>query len=204
MDREELSERVFALERDLSRLDDKLDKLLEKLGRQGDGLQTLEDSLTRLHQGEEALRQAIGLSPDAGTGDRGFLDEMDDSILRLEDYLLALGERVQRVLLMLQDHKALLDDVNDSVAGQSQRDRLRLELDIMMNAISILAIAGVEIDPAIPAELDELRHAVREDQAEVEALQQRKMALDLRLAGEVKRYDLAQLYAGRKQLPGYG
>lgn len=199
-----MAERVFALERDRKRLDEKLDALLVALEKQGDVFRELEEATARHREQEAVFRDALGLAPDATSGERGVLEEMDDSILRLEDYLLAVGERVGRLLQMLQDHKALLDDVSESVQGKGRRDRMRLELDIMMNSVSILAMAGIEIDPAIPMELDELRAAVREGETELEGILRRKLDLDRRLAGEVKRYDLDALYGRKKQLPGYG
>ncbi len=81
---------------------------------------------------------------------------------------------------------------------------MRLELDIMMNSISILAMAGIEIDPSIPAELDELRKSVLDGAVELEGLRERKKELNRRLEGEIKRYDLDKLFARRKDIPGYG
>ncbi len=192
------------MEQSLARLERQLERLLVKLEKQEERLTGLSEQMQSRRERERLLTEALGLKSDAKVGDRGTLDDMDDSILRLEDYLLALGERVQKILSMLQDHRELLDDVQRSVLGKGRRDRMRLELDIMMNSISILAMAGIEIDPSIPAELDELRKAVLDTGEELEKLRRKKRDLNRRLEEGIKRYDLDKLFSKRKQIPGYG
>jgi chromosome segregation ATPase len=199
-----MRERVQSLEKEVKRLERGLNRLSLKLEKQGEVLKTLSREMGKRQKREEILMAALGLGPRSKVGDRGFLEDLDDSILRLEDYLLAMGERVQRILTMLQSHREFLDKVNESVLRMGQRERMRLELDIMMNSVSILAMAGIEIDPAIPSELEELRREVAEGSTELERLKRRKEELDRRLEAEIKRYDLSLLFSGKKNIPGYG
>ncbi len=200
----DLKERVYTLERDVKRLEKGLGKLALKLEKQTDLLKGLGKKMDTRHRREKVLMAALGIKPTSKVGDRGTLEEIDDSILRLEDYLLAMGERVQRILEMLQGHKEFLDRVSEGIVKSGQRERMGLELDIMMNSISILVMAGIEIDPSIPAEVDELRRSVRNDSEDLKGLRNRKKLLEERLEGEIKRYDLSQLFASRKEIPGYG
>ncbi|MFQ6013662.1 MAG: hypothetical protein ACE5LS_08505 [Thermoplasmata archaeon] len=198
-----VEERVFALEKDFRRFEGKLDRLLVKLDKERSVRQDLGREMTRRRKAEEVLREALGLGPRAKVGDRGVLVEMDDSILRLEDFLLQLGERVQRILAMLQGHKEFLDKVSQSVIGHGLRERTRLELDIAMNTISILTVAGLRIDPAIPTEMERLRRALLEDDEGLEEIRRRKAELDRRLEGEIKQYDVGRLFDPESDVPGY-
>ncbi len=200
----DVKERVFALEKDFKRLEKRLERLVLKLDKQGGQFKSLAKEMKVRQKREEVLMTALGIEPKSKVGERGLIEDMDDSILRLEDYLLAMGERVQRILAMLQGHRDVLDRVNESVVSKGQRDRMKLELDIMMNSISILTMAGIEIDPSIPAELDELRKSVRDTREGLEGLKRRKRELDKRLEGEIKKYNLEELFARRRQIPGYG
>lgn len=200
----EAAERIYALERAVGKLEERVERLIVGEERREEAVRDLAEEMDLRREADGILMGALGLDSEAKVGDRGTLEDMDDSILRLEDYLLALGERVQRMLTMLQDHRELLDDVQKSVLGQGRRDRMRLELDIMMNSISILAMAGIEIDPSIPAELDELRKSVLDGGVELEGLREKKKELNRRLEGEIKRYDLDKLFSRRKNIPGYG
>ncbi len=201
---EDLREKIYSLERDVKRLEERIGKLTVQLKEQGDLLTSFAGDMDIRHQREEVLMAALGIEPSSEVGERGSLEDIDDSILRLEDYLLAMGERVQRILEMLQGHKEFLDKVNESIVRSGTRERMGLELDIMMNSISILVMAGIEIDPSIAAELEALRKSVRDSNVDIEGLRSRKRLLQERLQGEIKRYDLEQLFSKKKQIPGYG
>ncbi|MDX1534048.1 MAG: hypothetical protein R3291_00310 [Thermoplasmata archaeon] len=203
MVRGSVEERVFALEKDLKRLEGKLERLLVKVDKGQGTQQDLSKEMARREKGEHLLREALGLGPRARVGDRGVLGEMDDSILRLEDYLLQLGERVQRILTMLQGHKEFLDQVSQSVMGHGLRERTKLELDIAMNTISILTVAGLRIDPTIPVEMERLRRALVEKEEDLEEIRRRKTELDRRLEGEIKQYDVERLFDPDSEVAGY-
>ncbi|MCJ2554667.1 MAG: hypothetical protein LN410_00475 [Candidatus Thermoplasmatota archaeon] len=203
MVRGNVEERVFALEKDFRRLEGKLERLLVKLDRDHREQQDLSKEMARRKKGEAVLWEALGLGPRAKIGDRGILAEMDDSVLRLEDYLLQLGERVQRILTMLQGHKEFLDKVSQSVIGHGLRERTRLELDIAMNTISILSVAGLRIDPRIPNEMERLRRALAEKDQDLEEIRRRKTELDRRLEGEIKQYDVERLFDPDSEIAGY-
>jgi hypothetical protein len=198
-----VDERVFALERDLRRLEGKLERLLIKRDKDYGVQKDLSKEMIRRRKSEEVVREALGLGPRAKAGERGVLTEMDDSILRLEDYLLQLGERVQRILTMLQGHKEFLDEVSQSVIGHGLRERTKLELDISMNTISILTVAGLRIDPTIPSEMERLRHALLQEGGDVEEIRRRKTELDRRLEGEIKQYDVERLFDPESDVAGY-
>jgi hypothetical protein len=198
-----VDERVFALEKDFKRLEGKLERLLVKLDKEQGVQRNLVKGMARRKKGEAVFREALGLSPRAKVGDRGVLIEMDDSILRLEDYLLQLGERVQRILTMLQGHKEFLDKVSHSVMGHGLRERTKLELDIAMNTISILTVAGLRLDPAIATEMERLRRALVEKDEDLEEIRRRKAELDRRLEGEIKQYNVERLFDPDSEVAGY-
>lgn len=202
MAQEETKERLYALEKGLGKLERRLERLMEKVHTHSLTLKKLGRGMESRRKREEVLLAALGLGTRSKVGDRGILEELDDSILRLEDYLLAMGERVQRILSMLQEHRELLNRVGEGIQGRGQREYLRLELDVLMNSISILALAGIEVDPSIPAEVEELRRSVAGG-GEIEGLAQRKDELRRRLENELSRYDLEKLFA-RGRIPGYG
>ncbi len=203
MVRGSVEERVFALEKDFRRLEGKLERLLVKLDKDHREQQDLSKEMARRKRSEVVLWEALGLGPRAKVGDRGILAEMDDSVLRLEDYLLQMGERVQRILTMLQGHKEFLDKVSQSVIGHGLRERTKLELDIAMNTISILTVAGLRIDPTIPNEMERLRRALAEKDQSLEEIRRRKTELDRRLEGEIKQHDVERLFDPDPEVAGY-
>lgn len=197
-------QRLTALEKDLKRIERRMGKLGSKLDEQVRALRGLSKDMELRERREQIFLAALGLRQEAKVGDRGGLEDIDDSILKLEDYLLAMGERVTKILEMLQEHREYLERVNETVVKGGRRERMRLELEIMMNSVTILAMAGIEVDPSIPTELEELRGSIRDERKDLEGLRTRLKYLEERLQGEVKRYDLDQIFGKRKQIPGYG
>ncbi|MEE9237856.1 MAG: hypothetical protein V3U52_08740 [Thermoplasmata archaeon] len=200
----EIKERVYSVEKDLGKVERQIERIVIKLEKQTDQIKVLAKKMDTRHQREEVIMAALDIRPTSNVGERGSLEDIDDSILRLEDYLLAMGERVQRILEMLQGHREFLDQVDESVVQSGRRERMRLELNILLNSISILAMAGIEIDPSIPAEVDELRRSMQDNGEELEGVRSRKQELEQRLEGAIKKYDLSQLFAKKKDIPGYG
>ncbi len=192
------------MEKDLGKVERQIERIVIKLEKQTDQIKVLAKKMDTRHQREEVIMAALDIRPTSNVGERGSLEDIDDSILRLEDYLLAMGERVQRILEMLQGHREFLDQVDESVVQSGRRERMRLELNILLNSISILAMAGIEIDPSIPAEVDELRRSMQDNGEELEGVRSRKQELEQRLEGAIKKYDLSQLFAKKKDIPGYG
>lgn len=192
------------MEKDLGKVERQIERIVIKLEKQTDQIKVLAKKMDTRHRREEVIMAALDIRPTSNVGERGSLEDIDDSILRLEDYLLAMGERVQRILEMLQGHREFLDQVDESVVQSGRRERMRLELNILLNSISILAMAGIEIDPSIPAEVDELRRSMQDNGEELEGVRSRKQELEQRLEGAIKKYDLSQLFAKKKDIPGYG
>ncbi len=136
-------------------------------------------------------------------GDRGVIREMQESIVRLEDYLLRTSERIESILSALQQHREFLINVNKRLLSAGTKDRIRLELDVMKNTASILALSGVELDTALLRDIDKVRRSVREN-SDLTELEKAKADLDKRFDGELRKFDLDAIWTKKKAIPGYG
>ena len=151
---------------------------------------------------QTVLFDALQLSDAAKRGDRGVVRDLQDSVVRLEDYLLKTADRIETILAALKQHRELLATVNKRVLDSGTKDRIRLELDVMKNTLSILVLHGVEFDPALVKEIDGLRAKVRESE-DLLQLERAKSDLDKRFDGELKKFDLGAVWSKKKEIPGY-
>ena len=151
---------------------------------------------------QAVLFDALRLSDTAKRGDRGVIRELQDSVARLEDYLLKTADRIENILSALKQHRELLVTVNKRVLDVGTKDRIRLELDVMKNTLSILSLNGVEYDAVLIRDIEALRGKLRasEDLAELERA---KADLDKKFDGELKKFDLDAIWAKKKEIPGY-
>lgn len=196
------SARVDALDRELARLRRDLAALGRRLGAQDERVRRLAHGLESQTRRQAVVSEALHLGDTARKGDRGVVRDLQASIARLEDYLIKTSERIENILSALKQHRELLVAVNRQVLHASTKDRIRLELDVMKNTVSILALNGIEMDADVVKEIETLRAKVSaaEDFADLEKA---KAALDKRFDDELKKFDLDAIWSKRKKIPGY-
>lgn len=165
-------------------------------------LRALSKAVTVSRRRQDVVFEALRLGEGAKKGDRGVIRELQDSVVRLEDYLLKTADRIENILTALKQHRELLVSVNKRVLDSGTKDRIRLELDVMKNTLSILALNGVEFDEGLVKEIEGLRAKLRNSEDLVQ-LEQAKADLDRKFDGELKKYDLDAIWQRKKEIPGY-
>ncbi len=190
-----LAKEVAALRRQLRVMDRRLleqERRLKELSRASESGARRQDVIV------EALR--LGERPKKGN--RGVVRDLQDSVERLEDYLLKTADRIETIFSAIKQHRELLMTVNKRVLDVGTKDRIRLELDVMKNTLSILSLNGVEYDAALLKDIDALRARLRQSDDPAQ-LERAKADLDKKFDGELKKFDLEAIWARKKEIPGY-
>ncbi len=195
--------RIALLEREVERLARAVREADARAAVERERGRRLAKGMAARERRERVLLDALGLTPRSRAGDRGRLGDLQGSVVRLQEYLLKTGERIDHILTALKEHREFLVQLDKRVLQGGTRDRIRLELDIMKNTLSILALAGVEVDDALPREIDRVRAAAGKAGESVDDLRRTKEALDRRYEEELKRFDLDAIWAKRREIPGY-
>ncbi len=163
-----------------------------------------EAELEALRARIDVLYAALGLPDRARRGDRGKVGELNEAVLRIQDYLLRTSERLDHILSTLKNHRELLVRMNQRMYNVGTRERIRMELDIMKNTASLLALNGVELEDALLAEIEKVRKSTAKDEVQVADLRKAKEALDKRFDTAVGKFDLSTIYRARNRgIPGY-
>jgi len=194
---------VRLLERELARLRGQVSTLERRLADQERRLRESSKASEAASRRQQVVLEALGLGPSPRKGDRGVVRDLQESIARLEDYLLKTADRIENILSALKQHREFLVTVNRRVLDFGTKDRIRLELDIMKNTLSILSLHGVEFDVGLVKEIDKLRASLRESE-DVAELERAKADLDRRFDGELKKFDLDAIWSKKREIPGYG
>jgi len=201
--RESKDARIALLEREVERLARGVREADARAAVERERGRRLAKGMAARERRERVVLDALGLTPRSRAGDRGRLGDLQASVVRLQEYLLKTGERIDHILTALKEHREFLLQLDKRVLQGGTRDRIRLELDIMKNTLSILALAGVEVDDALPREIDKVRAATGKAGESVDDLRRTKEALDKRYEEELKRFDLDAIWAKRREIPGY-
>ncbi len=186
---------IAALRRELRAMD-------RELRDQEERLKALTKRSELSQRRQAVLFDALQLGETPKRGDRGVIRELQDSVVRLEDYLLKTADRIENILNALKQHRELLVTVNKRVLDVGTKDRIRLELDVMKNTLSILSLNGVEYDASLLKEIDTLREKLAKSE-DLAQLERAKADLDKKFDGELKKYDLEAIWARKKEIPGY-
>lgn len=141
-------------------------------------------------------------------GLRRDVDALQDVVLKVQDYLLRTSERLDGILGTLKNHRELLVKMNQRLYQVGTRERIRIELDVMRNTLSILALNGIELDEHLVADIRKLRESAEKQEVDVATLRKSKESLDKKFHGEVRKFDLSATTKprdkDRKDVPGYG
>lgn len=191
------------LEQELVRMRKELAAVGRRLAAQDARSRALMKSSEEQRRRQGVIFDALQFRDRPRKGDRGVIRDMQESIVRLEDYLLRTSERIERILSALKQHREFLVSMNKRFLNVGTKERIRLELDVMKNTVSILALNGVELDTVLVRDIEKLRQSLRET-ADISALEKAKAELNRRFDGELKKFDLDAIWTKKKEIPGYG
>lgn len=180
-----------------------LNQLKKKLESQDKRIQRLSAQLKELEAKKNLMLKALGLPEKSRKGKEGTIKELQESLIKMEEYLLSTSSRIDNILNALKTHRQFLMRINRKVFRADAKRKIKMELDIMMNTLSILAMNGVDVDQGISRDIKKLSESVDDEKVELSELRKRKEKLDDRFRIELKRFDLESLYSKRKTLPGY-
>jgi len=195
--------RLGGLEREVERLARSVRQIEGRLAVERERVRRLSSDVAAREKGERALRSALRIGPRSKAGVKGRLGDIEDTVVGLQEYLLRTSDRIDKILTALKEHREFLGELDRRVVQTGTRERIRLELDVMKNTLSILALAGVEVDDALPRDIEKARTSSLKEEADPAELRRTKDVLDKRFDEELKRFDLDAIWSKRREIPGY-
>lgn len=200
---ESLKSRINRLEKSVKKLETSLIKVSEKIARERKEARKLARKMDTRMKREEMVMDALGMSSRTKKGDKASLGKLNDSIVKLEEYLLRTSERIDNILNSLKNHREFLVRMNRKVYKVDTRERIGMELDIMKNTLAILAMGGVSFNESLLREIEKLKAASDDPSVSPADLRKSKEKLDKKFGNELERYDLDTIWKRRKDIPGY-
>lgn len=201
--KDDLTSRIDEIEKSVKKVEETLAKLSKKVGEQKKETNKLTKKMETRVKREGVVMEAMGMSSRTKKGDKAILGELNDSIIKLEEYLLRTSDRIDNILNALKSHREFLVKMNKRVYKMGMRERIGMELDIMKNTLTIMAIVGVKVDESIMADIKKLKVASNNPKVSSTDLKKRKDKLDKKFGDELGRYDMDNIWKKRKDIPGY-
>lgn len=201
--KDDLTSRLKRLEKSIKRIEATLDKLSQNVKERKKETKKLSGKMQTRIRREGIVMDAMGMSSRTKKGDKAILGDLNDSIVKLEEYLLRTSDRIDNILTSLKNHRDFLVKMNKRVYKVGTRERIRMELDIMKNTLTIMAMGGIRFDESILRDIKKLRTASKDPSISPTDLRKRKERLDKKFGDELDRYDLDNIWKRRKDIPGY-
>lgn len=165
-------------------------------------LEKLEKSAARSAKKEAAMLAALELGPDPRKGDNGAVGRLTQSLLTTDEHILAMGKRIEGMLSALKNHREYLIRLNKKVYRVDPVKKMEMELGIIGNTLSIMALSGYDIDKGLFKEMKRINKLLEKEDADLPKLQKRMAAFRGKFKEEMERFDLESAFK-KTEIPGY-
>ena len=157
---------------------------------------------TRLKR-EDILMTALGLRPQAKKGEKGAIGDLTQSILKIDEHILNMGKRMENMLSALKNHREYLIRLNKKVYKVEPVKRIEMELEIMSNTLSIMALSGFDINKGLFSEMKRVNKMLEKEDADLSKIQKRMATIKRKFDEDMERFDFESIFRKSDHIPGY-
>jgi chromosome segregation ATPase len=122
---------------------------------------SLEGKMDTRTKREDVLMTALGLRPQTKKGEKGAIGDLTQSILKVDEHILNMGKRIENMLSALKNHREYLIRLNKKVYKVDPVKRIEMEIEIMSNTLSIMALSGFDINKGLFSEMKRVESIFR-------------------------------------------
>jgi len=157
----------------------------------------------KLLKREEVIMKALRITSRSKPGEVGVIEDLNSSILKAEKYMLHMGKRIDNVLAAIKNHREYLIKLNKKVHKDDTKKRIEMEVDIINNTLSVMALSGFDINKSLFSDVKRIRKMISDKDVELTKLRKRKERLERKFEDEMERFDFESIYKKGDDIPGY-
>lgn|GEM_PF-1255665 len=191
------------LDRENEKLRKEVKVLKQKYRDQAKEIKSLQGKVETRIKREEVVMNALKVSSRAKKGEVGVIGELNSSILKAENYMLHMGKRIDNILAAIKNHREYLIKLNKKVHKHDARKRIEMEVEIMNNTLSIMALSGFDINKTLFNDVKKLRQMMEKKDVELSKLKKRLERLERKFEDEMERFDYDSIFQKSEDIPGY-
>jgi hypothetical protein len=191
------------IEKENSIMKEELKTLKAKAKEQAKQVNSLVGRLETRVKREEVLMKALRLTSRSKKGEVGVIEDLNSSILKAEKYMLHMGKRIDNVLAAIKNHREYLIKLNKKVHKEDAKKNIEMEVDIINNTLSVMALSGFDINKALFSDVKRIRKMMEKKDVELPKLRKRKERLERKFEDEMERFDYESIHQKSKDIPGY-
>jgi hypothetical protein len=191
------------LDRENEKLREEVKTLKETTRAQAKEMKSIQGKMETRIKREEVVMKALKVSSRTKKGEAGVIGDLNSSILKAEKYMLHMGKRIDNILAAIKNHREYLIKLNKKVYKQDARKRIEIEVEIMNNTLSIMALSGFDINKTLFNDVKKLRQMMEKKDVELSKLKKRLERLERKFEDEMERFDFESIFQKSEDIPGY-
>jgi hypothetical protein len=164
---------------------------------------SLEGKMETRTKREDILMTALGLRPQAKKGENGAIGDITQSILKVDEHILSMGKRMENMLSALKNHREYLIRLNKKVYKVDPVKRIEMEIEIMSNTLSIMALSGFDINKGLFGEMKRVNKMLEKEDADLSKIQKRMATVKRKFDEDMERFDFESIFRKSDHIPGY-
>lgn len=181
----------------------KLKDIVKKLDRLEEKLKDIDSQMRAKAKANDIMMASLGITEKSRKGSKTLLDDLNSSMIQLEEYLITTNKRIDNILSAIKNHREFLVKLNKKVYRVDVKEKMRTELAVMNNTLSLLAINGYNVDRGLFKEVKNLKEQLGKPDIELHKLKKKKQTLDERFNSEMEKFDFESMFSKQKDIPGY-
>jgi chromosome segregation ATPase len=166
-------------------------------------ISSLEGKMETRTKREDILMAALGLRPQAKKGEKGAIGDLTQSILKVDEHILSMGKRMENMLSALKNHREYLIRLNKKVYKVDPVKRIEMEIEIMSNTLSIMALSGFDINKSLFSEMKRVNKMLEKEDADLSKIQKRMATVKRKFDEDMERFDFESIFRKSDHIPGY-
>jgi chromosome segregation ATPase len=164
---------------------------------------SLEGKMETRVKREDILMTALGLRPQTKKGEKGSIDDLTQSILKVDEHILNMGKRMENMLSALKNHREYLIRLNKKVYKVDPVKRIEMEIEIIGNTLSIMALSGFDINKGLFGEMKRVNKMLEKEDADLSKIQKRMATIKRKFDEDMERFDFESIFRKSDHIPGY-
>jgi len=185
------------------RLREEIKALRNKATKQSREIASLQGKMETRAKREEAIMKTLKISMRSKKNSSGVIGDLNSSILKAESYMLHMGKRIDNILAAIKNHREYLIKLNRKVHTHDARKRIEMEVEIMNNSLSIMALSGFDINKSLFSDVKKMRKMMEKKDVELSKLKKKLENLERKFEDEMERFDYESIFKKSDDIPGY-
>lgn len=203
IDLKTISQQMARMEKKMEHQEDLIKELKDTNRENKKKISGLEKKIETRIKREDLIMGTLGLNSRSQVGGKSEIRELSSSVIKTQEYLLNTGNRIDKILSAIKNHREFLVKLNKRVYKVNAKEIIELQVDIISNSLTLMMLTGFDFDKSLIRDVDKLKKLIDAKEFELSKVKKKMSTLDKKFEEELERFDFKSIYNKKRDIPGY-